>query len=110
MSTQNEIVQLKKEIEKLSKAVESIQNEKNENIKKSIEEYLPEDLIEELKKLSQKIELDKIKEKISEEKIEEVKEKSKKIIDSLEDFTKNHPAVALIGAFGIGYLIGKIKK
>ena len=110
MATQNEIAQLKEEIEKLSKAVESLQKEKNEDIKKSLEEYLPKDVIEELKNLPQKIDLEKLKEKIPEEKIEEVKEKSKKIIDSLENFTKNHPAVALIGAFGIGYLIGKIKK
>ncbi len=110
MANQNEIEVLKAEIEKLSKAVNELKNQKDEDIQKSIQEYIPKDIIDEFKKLTNKIDIQELKEKLPEEKLEEVKEKSKKIIESVEDFTKNHPIASVMGALTVGYLIGKIKK
>lgn len=99
MNNQNEISALKAEIVKLTKEIENL---KNRNIET--------DLLNELKKLSNEIDLDKIKEKLPEEKFEEVKEKSKKIIEEIEEFTKNHPLATILGAAALGYLLGKINK
>ena len=93
---------LKKEIEKLSKAIEEA-NEKNIDVK------IPNELVAKLKDVANKIDMDELKEKLD-EKLPKMKEESKKAVDEIYEFSKKHPVASLIGAFGIGYLIGKIKK
>jgi len=116
METQNEIEILKEEVEKLSKTINELKTQKSENIKKTVEEYIPKDLISEIKALKEKIaqkipveKVDELKEKF-EEKLPVIKKESEQIIENVSDFTKKNPVVSLGIAFGIGLLIGKVLK
>jgi len=100
MTVENEVEILKEEIKKLSTMVEKLQKEKNEEIKKSIEEYIPTDLISEIKDLKEKISFEEVKNKLS----------SKKIIENISEFTKKNPLISLGIALSIGVLIGKALK
>jgi len=102
MEAKKEFETLKNEIDKLSKAIE-------EANKKNIDIPIPDELVNKLKEVADKIDIDELKNRFD-EKLPEIKEDSKKIIDEAYDFTKKHPLASLMGAFGIGYLIGKIKK
>ena len=93
---------LKNEIEKLSKVVEEAK-EKNIDIK------IPDELVAKLKEAADKIDVNELKNKLD-EKLPEIKENSKKAVDEIYEFGKKHPMASLIGVFGLGYLIGKIKK
>jgi len=100
MAAQNEIEILKQEIEKLSKSIEQLQTEKKEEIKKSIEEYIPKDLALEIKELKEKME----------DKLPAIKEEGEQIIENITEFTKKNPLISLGIALGIGVLIGKVLK
>ena len=102
METKNEFEILKQEIEKLSKAVEEAKD-------KNIDIKIPDDLVSKIQEAAKKIDIDELKNKVD-EKLPEIKEDSKKVADEIYEFTKKHPLASLIGVFGIGYLIGKIKK
>lgn len=130
MATQNEIQALKEEIEKLSKTVNELKEQRSENIKKSIEEYIPKDLVNGLKTIVDNINIDEIKEKITKkipvekidelkekleekipkEKIEKVKEEGEQIIENVSEFTKKNPLISVGIALGVGILIGKVFK
>ncbi len=99
MNKSNEVTALKEEILNLSKKIDELK-----------EKEVSKDLMDELKDITQKLDMESIKQYLSEENIEELKEKSTHIINEIEEFTKNHPIVALLGAFGIGCLMGKILK
>jgi len=100
MATQNEIEALKKEIETLSQTVKQLQREKTEEIKKSIEEYIPQDLASEVKELKEKME----------DKLPAIKEEGGQILENISKFTKKNPLISLGIAVGIGVLIGKALK
>ena len=102
METKKELEILKKEIEKLSKSIEDAK-EKNIDIK------IPDELMDKLKEIAKQIDIDELKNRLD-EKLPEIKEESKKVIDEVYEFGKKHPVASLIGAFGIGYLMGKLKK
>ena len=102
MDTKKEFETLKEEIEKLSNAIEEAK-EKNIDIK------MPDELIAKLKEVADKIDVNELKNKLD-EKLPEIKESSQKAVDEIYEFGKKHPVASLIGVFGLGYLIGKIKK
>ncbi len=102
METKKEFENLKEEIEKLSQVIEEAK-EKNIDIK------IPDELVGKLKEVAEKIDIDELKNRLD-EKLPEIKEESKKVVDDIYEISKKHPVASLIGAFGIGYLIGKIKK
>jgi len=102
METKNEFEILKQEIEKLSQVIEKAK-EKNIDIK------IPDELAGKLKEVAEKIDIDELKNRLD-EKLPEIKEESKKVVDDIYEISKKHPVASLIGVFGIGYLIGKIKK
>ena len=121
MNNQNEIQALKGEIQKLSEIVSQMKEENAKDIKKSIEEYIPKDLVNELKtfkeKITQKIpveKIDELKEKLSEkipkEEIQKIKEEGEQIVENVSEFTKKNPLVSLGIALGVGLLIGKAFK
>ncbi len=121
MNNQNEIQALKEEIQKLSEIVAQMKEENAKDIKKSIEEYIPKDLVNELKSLKEKItqkipieKIDELKEKLSEkipkEEIQKIKEEGEEIVENVSEFTKKNPLVSLGIALGIGVLIGKVFK
>ena len=95
--------------------IEQINTLKKEILSKIIEKAkegdfdISEELIEKLKIVAEKIDINELKDKID-KKLPEIKEESKKVVDDVYEFGKKHPFISLIGAFGIGYLIGKIKK
>ena len=116
MATQNEIQALKQEIEKPSQTVEKLAREKNEEIKKSIEEYISKDLASEIRELKEKIaqkvpvdSIEELKEKM-ENKLPVIKEEGEQIIENITEFTKKNPLISLGIALGIGVLIGKVLK
>ena len=102
METKKEFENLKEEIEKLSQVIEEAK-EKNIDIK------IPDELVGKLKEVAEKIDIDELKNRLD-EKLPEIKEESKKVVDDIYEISKKYPVASLIGAFGIGYLIGKIKK
>ena len=102
MEKKEEFETLKKEIEKLSLAIEEAKE-------KNIDVAIPIELVEKLKEVAQKIDAEGLKEEI-EKKLPQIKEESKKAVDEIYEFTKKHPLASIFGAFGIGYLIGKLKK
>ena len=99
MNNSNEVEALKEEILNLSKKIDELK-----------EKEISKDLMNELKDITQKLDIESLKQHISEEKIEKLKEKSTHIINEIEEFTKNHPVASLLAAFGAGCLIGKILK
>ena len=102
MDAKKEFEALKKEIEKLSNAIEEAKE-------KNVEIPIPPELVEKLKAVAEKIDVDELKNRID-EKLPEIKEESKKVVDEVYEFSKKHPLAAIFGAFGIGYLLGKLKK
>ena len=116
MNNQTEIQALKEEIQKLSEIVSKMKEENAKDIKKSIEEYIPKDLINEIKSLKEKLtekipveKIDELKEKIG-EKLPVIKEGGEQIVENVSEFTRKNPFISLGIALGVGVLIGKVLK
>jgi len=116
MNNQNEIEALKIEIQKLSQTIEELKNNKNDEIRKTIQEYIPKDLVSEFKELKEKIlqkvpleKVEEIKGKI-EEKLPVIKEEGEQIVENVTEFTRKNPLMSLGIALGVGFLIGKVFK
>ena len=99
MNNQQELNELKNKILTLSKEIEELK--KND---------ISQEFLQEIKELAQKLDISSLEEKIPQEDIKKITEKSKTIIKQIEEFTKNHPFVTILGAMTIGYLMGKTKK